>query len=212
MIIEAYLVTWAGVIAAQAAPGPNLAAVASIGLGQGRRPALWIVVGIASGMLIWSAATALGLAAVLEAVPLSLVVMRFAGGAYLLWLAAKALRSALRGDTVTIRADNALLSDRGAWLRGMFVVLTNPKAGLMWAAVATYLFGVGLSSWQVLVFGPLGAFSGLMVYGLYAWLFSTRAAIAAYGRAARGIEAVFAGVFGLLGGRLILDGLREIRG
>ena len=210
-MFEIFAITWAGVIAAQASPGPNLAAVASTALGDGRRPAMFAVVGIATGMLVWSVATALGLTALLEAFPLSLVLLRFVGGAYLIWLAIKAVRSILRGQPVTIKPDHTKLSDAQGFRRGALVVLTNPKAVMMWAAVATFLFGAGLTPMQVIAFGPVGAFSGLVVYGFYAWLFSTQAAVKTYARASRGIEAVFAGAFGLLGGRLIYDGLRELR-
>ena len=211
MIVEAFAVTWLGVLAAQASPGPNLAAVASPALGDGRRPALFVVLGIASGMFVWSISTSLGLAALLEKFPLSLILMRFVGGAYLLWLAFKAARSVWRGTPVTIRPDERTLSDFGAYRRGLLVLLTNPKAIMMWAAVATFLFGAGLTTLQVLAFGPIGAASGLIIYGFYAWAFSTPAAVAGYQRVSRGIELFFAGAFGLLGGRLIFDGLRELR-
>lgn len=210
-MIEAFFLTWLGVLAAQLAPGPNLAAVASTALGDGRRAAMFVVLGVGIGMLVWSFATAFGLAVLIERFPLSLIVLRFLGGAYLLWLAGRAVRAILRGNTATISAERAALSEGRAFRRGLLVVLTNPKAVMMWTAVATFLFGFGLSAGQVLAFGPIGALSGLGVYGFYAWAFSTRRATMAYTRAARGIEAVFAGAFGLMGGRLIWDGLRELR-
>ncbi len=43
-----------GVIAAQASPGPNFLAVASIGLSQGRRCALFAASGVATGVYIWA--------------------------------------------------------------------------------------------------------------------------------------------------------------
>ncbi|KMW60488.1 Threonine efflux protein [Candidatus Rhodobacter oscarellae] len=210
-MIEAFFVVWLGVLAAQLSPGPNLAAVASTALGDGRRPALFVVLGVAIGMFVWSFSTALGLAALLEQFPLSLVLLRFVGGAYLLWMAFKAAKSVVRNAPVAVSADAAGLTDAAAFRRGLFVLLTNPKAVMMWAAVSTFLFGAGLTPAQVLAFGPIGATSGLMVYGFYAWAFSTPAATRGYARAARGIEAVFAGAFGLLGGRLIWDGLKELK-
>lgn len=79
-MISIYALTWLGVLAAQISPGPNLAAVASVGLAQGRRPAFFIVTGISSGMLVWSTVTALGLGALIEAFPLSLLALKFMGG------------------------------------------------------------------------------------------------------------------------------------
>ena len=211
-MLSIYLLTWLGVMAAQISPGPNLAAVASVGLAQGRRPALCVVVGISSGMLVWSAATALGLGALIEAYPLSLLLMKFLGGGYLLLLGVKAAWKTFKGGGNAIFAPDARpLTNAIAWRRGILVLLTNPKAALMWAAVASFLFGQGLSAWHVLAFGPMGALSGSIIYGTYACLFSTRIAIGGYSRFSRWFEGIFAATFGAMGVSLIWAGVREAR-
>lgn len=210
-MFEAYLITLTGVVLAQAAPGPNLIAVASVSLAQGRRAGLCVVAGVASGMLVWSLATAYGLATVLEWFPHSLTAMRVVGGGYLLWLAFKGIRAAIANKPGSIQAAKKSLANGQAWLRGFLVVLTNPKAAMMWAAVATFLFGAGLTPAQVLAFGPIGALSGLTIYGAYALLFSTGFATRGYRRFARWIELAFGASFGALGGRLLADGIREMR-
>lgn len=207
-----YALTWLGVLAAQMSPGPNLAAVASVGLAQGRRPALFVVTGISCGMLGWSIATALGLGFLIEAFPLSLLLLKFLGGSYLLFLGLKAARATVKGGANTTFAPDARPLTYGlAWRRGVLVLLTNPKAALMWAAVASFLFGQGLSAWHVLAFGPMGALSGLVIYGAYAWLFSTGAAMRGYSRFSRWFESVFAATFGAMGASLIWSGIRESR-
>lgn len=100
-MLSIYALTWLGVLAAQISPGPNLAAVAYVGLAQGRKPALCVVAGISSGVLVWSAATALGLGALIEAFPLSLLFLKFLGGGYLLFLGIKAARATLKGGGST---------------------------------------------------------------------------------------------------------------
>jgi len=210
-MLEAYLLTLIGVIAAQASPGPNLIAVASVSLTQGRIAGLFVVLGVSSGMLVWSLATAYGLATILELFPYSLIAMRIIGGSYLLWLAFKGLRSIMMNKPGTIHASNDQLSNGQAWLRGFLVLITNPKAVLMWAAVATYLFGAGLTPEQVLLFGPMGAISGFVIYGTYAFLFSTGFASRTYQKFAKWVEVVFSLSFGALGGKLLFDGLKEIK-
>lgn len=211
-MIGIYALTWLGVLAAQISPGPNLAAVASVGLAQGRRPALFVVTGISSGMLIWSMVTALGLGALIEAFPLSLLLLKFIGGSYLLVLGIKAARAIFsKGGKTTFTPDTQPLTDGKAWRRGVLVLLTNPKAALMWAAVASFLFGQGLSAWHVLAFGPMGALSGLVIYGTYAMLFSTGAAMRGYARFSRWFEGIFAAAFGLMGASLLWAGIREAR-
>ncbi|MEM8541089.1 MAG: LysE family translocator [Pseudomonadota bacterium] len=210
-MFEAYLLTLLGVIAAQASPGPNFVAVISVALAQGRRAGLWVVAGVSTGMLVWSLATAYGLATVLEWFPWSLNAMRILGGGYLLWLAAKGIRAAMKNQPGSVRASKKRLSNQKAYWRGLLVVLTNPKALLMWAAVATFLFGAGLSAGQVLAFGPMGAVSGFMIYGSYSALFSTGIASRTYAIFSRLFEVAFGTAFGALGGKLLFDGIRELR-
>ena len=68
-MLHSFLIVFLGVAAAQASPGPNMFAVIETALGRGRRPALLVVAGIASGTLVWAALAALGLGAVFAAVP-----------------------------------------------------------------------------------------------------------------------------------------------
>ena len=210
-MIEAYLATLVGVALAQASPGPNMLAVAGAALGRGRRAGLMTVAGIASGMLVWALAVALGLGAVVALFPAALSAMKILGGAYLLWIALKALRAAWRGGETSVDADERPRSGLAAWRRGLFVVLTNPKAMLMWTAVGTFLFGSGLSTLQVALFGPVAMVSASLIYGAYAVLFSTGVAARTYARFTRAIEAGLAAAFGALGGALVLDGVRELR-
>ncbi|MGF1551114.1 MAG: LysE family translocator [Paracoccaceae bacterium] len=209
-MIEAFTAALAGTVLAQASPGPNLAAVASVALAQGRAAALMVVAGVASGVLVWAALAAAGLFALVEAYPLSLTALKLVGGGYLLWVALKALRAAWRGGAGAIVPAERRRTLRAAWRHGVMVVLTNPKAALMWGAVAAFLFGAGLDGWQVLAFGPVGAVSAALIYGAYALAFSSGLARRAYARAARLVEAAFGAVFGALGAGLVASGLREI--
>lgn len=93
----------------------------------------------------------------------------------------------------------------------MLVLLTNPKAALVWAAVASFRFRQELSAPHDLAFGPMGALSGLVFYGTYAWLFSIGVAMRGYTRVSRWFEGVFAAAFGAMGMSLIRAGLREAR-
>jgi threonine/homoserine/homoserine lactone efflux protein len=210
-MLQALFITWLGVCAAQASPGPNMMAVADAALGQGRRSALLTVAGIATGSLVWAGAAALGLGAMFQAFPALLTMLKFAGGAYLLFIGAKALIIAWRGQATTLAATRNSRSDLQSWRRGFVVVMTNPKAALMWSAVATFLFGSGLSGLQVLAFGPAVALSALAIYGGYGVVFSTGLASRAYDRFFRIIQTVFGAAFGALGITLLLSALKELK-
>lgn len=210
-MLQTFLLVFLGVAAAQASPGPNMFAVIELALGRGRRAALLAVSGIASGTLVWAAAASLGLGAVFAAVPALLTALKFIGGAYLCYMGFRGLRAALRGSEAALRAETRPLSDGAAWRRGFFVVMTNPKALLMWLALATFLFGTGLNAAQVFAFGPVVALSATLIYGTYGILFSTGLASRGYARFWRWIETAFGLAFGGLGAALIVSGVRDLR-
>lgn len=210
-MLEAYLAAIVGVALAQASPGPNMLAVAGTALGCGRRAALFAVSGISCAMIVWAVAVAAGLGVVVSVFPSLLTAMKIVGGAYLCWLAVRALLAARRGGAPRVRADATELSAFHAWRRGFLVVLTNPKAALMWTAVGTFLFGAGLDAVEVALFGPVGATTGFLIYGTYALAFSTGVASRAYARFSRAIEAALGIAFGALGGTLLWDGVKELR-
>ena len=162
-------------------------------------------------MLVWALLVAVGLNAVIASYPPLLSVMKLVGGAYLLWLAYRGARGAFAGGSATIRSDGARRSAFGSWRRGLLVVLTNPKAFLMWSAVGTFLFGSGLSVVEVIAFGPVAAVSASLIYGAYAFAFSTGIAARAYAATARVFDGAMGAAFGILGGRLLIDGVRELR-
>ena len=210
-MLHSFLIVFLGVAAAQASPGPNMFAVIETALGRGRRPALLVVAGIASGTLVWAALAALGLGAVFAAVPALLTALKFIGGAYLCYLGFRGLRATLRGTEAALRAETRAMSGFAAWRRGFFVVMTNPKALLMWMALATFLFGAGLNPGQVLLFGPAVALSATLIYGFYGVMFSTGLASRGYARFWRWIEAAFGAAFSALGLTLLISGLRDLR-
>lgn len=210
-MIEAYLLTLIGVALAQASPGPNFLAVVSAGLGRGRRAAIMTVLGVTSGMLIWACAVAFGLATLLAYHPGLLTLMKLIGGSYLLWMGMKALRSAGKPGSPNAEASQNTLSDWQAWRHGLLVVITNPKAALMWVAVGTFLFGSGLSPMEVAGFGPVAALSAFLIYGGYGLLFTTELAMWTYRRISKWIEVSMGLAFAGLGGNLIWNGIQELR-
>lgn len=209
-MLEIYAVTLVGIVLGQVTPGPNLLAVAGAALGQGRRAATFVALGVATAIFVWVTLAAFGLALVLAVAPALLTVMKLLGGGYLCFIALKSLRAAWRGGNPAFGAGETHWTDLAAWRRGVLVNLTNPKSALMWAAVATFLFGSGLSAPQVLGFAPLGFVSALVVYGTYGVLFSSGVARRAYARFARAVEALFGLAFGAIGGKLVADGMVEI--
>jgi len=105
-------------------PGPNMALVVSQGLAYGPRGGVAVAAGIVIADLVLTCLVVAGVAAMLAAWPESLDVLRFAGAAYLMWLARKSLR---RRHGVDLPAAEPRTT--GAIVRlSVFTSLLNPKA------------------------------------------------------------------------------------
>lgn len=203
-----FLTTMLGIIAAQLAPGPNLLAVAGVALTDGRRAGIAVAAGVATGVVIWALSFAAGISHVLDTWPASLRALQLLGGSYFLYISVRSLRSAWRGTPSGITAARQRRTLLAAWRRGLVVVLTNPKAALMWAAVSAFLAGSGAHSTTLLALAPAASLSALCIYGAYAALFSAPIAVRGYRRAGRFFEWAFGSLFGLFGVRLLWEGVR----
>ena len=107
-----------GVIAAQASPGPNFLAVASMGLSQGRNHALLVSAGVATGVFTWAIAFAAGLSTVFEKFPNAAFVLRMVGACYLLYIAGRAIYSAWKGEVSSLQLSSLQLTKPAAYRRG----------------------------------------------------------------------------------------------
>jgi threonine/homoserine/homoserine lactone efflux protein len=77
-----------------ASPGPGVLYVTARALSQGRKAGFASMFGIESGEVVWIAAAATGVAALLAASVSALTVLRFAGAAYLIYLGVQRWRAA----------------------------------------------------------------------------------------------------------------------
>ena len=111
-------------------PGPNMAWIALTGASVGKRAALAATAGIALGLAVVGMVAAFGLAELAQASPYLFALLRYAGAAYLLWLAWKAWQGV--GDVSPEHAHNGNVR----WFRhGLLLNLLNPKAALFFIAI-----------------------------------------------------------------------------
>lgn len=200
-----------GVLLAQAAPGPNLMAVASAALGSGRKAGVLTAAGVATGVFVWAILFTFGIAALFNSVPQAIIIMKLAGGAYLLYLGFRGLWAAWRGAGGSLKTSKMHIRPFAAFRLGMLVVLTNPKAAMMWIAISAFLAASGMTSTQFLATGFCISLSAMVIYGTYALLFSTGMAMRTYGRFSRLFEAGFGLIFGAAGAKLFADGISAAR-
>jgi threonine/homoserine/homoserine lactone efflux protein len=127
-------------------PGPDMAMVTKNALDGGRRAALLTALGTVTGLLVWMAASAAGIVAVLRTSAVVFTGVKLCGAAYLLILGAQALLAARRSPKATPTADGPVTGGPAAdgAVAGSPVAdgraTAGPAAG-RWAAIRRRLRG-----------------------------------------------------------------------
>ena len=98
-------------------PGPDMAMVTKNALDGGRRAALLTALGTVTGLLVWLAASAAGIVAVLRTSAVVFTAVKLCGAAYLLILGAQALLAARRSSASPLTADGPAARTRRRTLR-----------------------------------------------------------------------------------------------
>ena len=187
------------------APGTGVIYTLAVGLGQGRRAALAAALGCTIGIVPALLAAALGLAAIMHTSALLFTTMKYAGVAYLLWLAWQSLRD---GGALSVSDDRK--SD--AWWRiarrGVLINVLNPKLSIFFLALLPpFLSGnPETATAEMLVLGGVFmamTFGVFVVYGLFAA--HARDWILGSDRIMRWLNRSFAALFAALAGRLALE-------
>lgn len=132
MDLNVWLVYVAAAIGLSLSPGPNGLLALTHGALHGRYKALYTILGGAVGFITLIALSMFGIGALLETSLVWLSVMKWVGGAYLVWLGIQVWRSPPIGvyvtDSVKPRAGRKLFQ------QGALSALTNPKGILFFAA------------------------------------------------------------------------------
>jgi threonine/homoserine/homoserine lactone efflux protein len=105
-------------------PGPDMMFVLANAARYGTRAGVVAALGVAAGEAVHVAAVVGGLAALVSASPVLFTAIRWAGGAYLVFLGVRALRAAGRPGSTELTPG---LSTGNAFLRGLVTNLLNPK-------------------------------------------------------------------------------------
>jgi len=114
-------------------PGPNMVYLLSRAICQGRTAALVSLAGVVAGFVVHMLCAAVGLSAVLLAVPVAYDAIRFAGALYLLWMAWDTLRPGARSP-LEPRALPAELP-QSLFAKGFLTNLLNPKVAMFYLAL-----------------------------------------------------------------------------
>ena len=112
-------------------PGPDMLFVASQALSGGRAAGLRSTLGVCLGYSIHSALAAYGIAAIVAASPLLFESLRWAGIAYLVYLAGRLIQSAFAGQAFSPVSGTSSHPIR----RGFLTALLNPKGMMIYLAI-----------------------------------------------------------------------------
>ena len=180
-------------------PGADMMFCLGQGLRSGPRAAVAASAGISLGAFIHTGLAGLGLGAVVATVPGAFEVIRWAGVAYLLYLALQLLRG---GDAKRSKAGG--LRAIQAFRTGLIVNLTNPKVILfVLAFLPQFIRPDGLPVLvQFLILGLVMALGGFVIngaVGIFASGLGTRLP-----RASRVLDYITSGIFAALAVRLAL--------
>ncbi len=150
------------------APGPDNVFVLLHAASHGRRAGMLAVLGLCSGLLLHTAAVALGLAAVLAASPRAFSALTALGATYLLWLAWHSWRApvGVLGGPAT-----PALSDAQTFRRGVLMNVSNPKVAIFFVAFLPQFTKPdhGCMVLQICFLGSLFMLAALLVFGAIAY-------------------------------------------
>ena len=190
-------------------PGPDMLLIASRSITQGKGSGFATLAGIQVGTYCHALAAALGLSQLFLAVPLAYDVVRYAGAAYLLYLAWKAFRSS---GTAFAPMTGLTRHPTGAVFRqGLLTNLLNPKMPLFVLALFPQFVRpeAGNVAVQIMVLATVLNLIGIVVNGVVILTASRLGrAFAGAGRWRRAPQLLLGTVFTGLALKLAFDGKR----
>jgi threonine/homoserine/homoserine lactone efflux protein len=185
-------------------PGTGVVYTVSTGLAQGRRASVFAALGCTAGILPHLFATMLGLAAVMHASALAFQLLKYAGVAYLFYLAYATWR-----DSSTFQVESVSRATARSLVAKAFLInILNPKLTLFFLAFLPQFVdpNAGEPLWQLLLLSAVFmamTFVVFVIYGFVAHAF--RAAVIESPVVQRWLRRAFASAFAALGARLAAE-------
>lgn len=129
-------------------PGPNMGYIALLSLERGRSAGLAAVAGVTLGLLLLGLLAGFGAGAIISSARWLYESVRWAGVAFLLWLAWDSYRESRR----PLETDGAAGRRWIYFRRGLITNLLNPKAAVFYVAVLPNFTGEGADSrWELVL-------------------------------------------------------------
>jgi len=154
------------------APGPDNTFIVAQGISRGRKAAIISALGMCSGISVHTTAAALGISAALYSSALAFTILKYAGAAYLLFLAYRSIKEPALPQASS--GMEGVVPWGALFRRGFMMNVVNPKVGLFFLAflpqfisqntgsiaLQMFLLGLVFMLQAVVVFGVIGYLSG----------------------------------------------------
>jgi threonine/homoserine/homoserine lactone efflux protein len=164
---ELYLSYVLAGIAIVIVPGPTVTLVIANSMTHGTRAGLLNVGGTQLGLAAMTGVVMVGLATIIETMGMWFDWVRLLGAAYLVWLGWKLLRA----PGALVEAGAAPPPRAGFFWQGFLVILSNPKALLLFGAfIPQFVDPKGDYVWQVALLGATFMAIATVFDGCYAFL------------------------------------------
>lgn len=147
------------------APGPDILYVAAQSISSGKRAGIITALGLCTGLIFHTTAAAFGISELFRHSPLAFNLVKYAGAAYLFWLAWQAFRekSGVPGlEAVPEKSNHSL------YRQGILMNLLNPKVALFFLAFLPQFVTPGdvNISLQMLILGVVFIIQAIIVFSL----------------------------------------------
>jgi threonine/homoserine/homoserine lactone efflux protein len=151
------------------APGPDNLYVMSQSMLKGRAAGLMITLGLCTGLIGHTTAVALGVVVLFQTSSVAFMVLKFAGAAYLLYLAWKSFRA----SEGTLQMQKSV--EATSWYlyrRGVIMNITNPKVSIFFLAFLPQFSNPSKGSipFQLMLLGGMFILSALVVFSSISYL------------------------------------------
>lgn len=144
------------------APGPDNVYVVTQGISRGRKAAVLTAIGMCSGISVHTTA-ALGISAIFYSSAVAFSIVKFAGAAYLLFLAWKTV---MEQKDIELSGNDRKLSGFALFRRGFIMNVLNPKVALFFLAFLPQFVsqGSGNVALEMIMLGLIFMVQGMIIF------------------------------------------------
>ena len=182
MALHTWLIYRVAAIGLSLTPGPNSLLALTNGALHGHRRTLWTVAGGALGFVAVIALSMLGIGTLLQASASALLVLKWVGGAYLVWLGIQLWRAPPL--QLQPSADTPFARRSQLFRQGLFAAVSNPKALLFYGAFLPQFLDPARSLWPqfAVMAGTFAAIECVVEYLLARMAHRIRPVLEGYGK------------------------------